>query len=161
MRGALVVVLAAVGCTPFVEVKPSSPAAGVGVAFCGSSATSPESVMKSLEPPTNVPPEVGGSSALPEQKELRVCLKLQNRGAEPARLTRSRVRLRCPHETDPWEYDHDDEEVIAHPGETRELHIAFRYTQLPHGEDVQLLFDGALTVGGRAAKIAPIVLRKD
>jgi hypothetical protein len=156
----VVVVLLAFGCTPFVAIKPSTPTDGVGVTFCGSSATSPESVMKSLEPPTNVPPEVGGSAGLPEQKELRVCLKLENRGDKPARLTRSRVRLRCPHETDSWEYDRDDEEVIAHPGETRELHIAFRYSPLPAGEDVQLLFEGALTVGGRPAKIAPMVLRK-
>lgn len=159
--GALVLLALAGGCTPFKEVKPSSPTGGVALVYCGSSATSPESVMKSLEPPTNVPPEVGGGGGLSDLKELRVCLKLENRGDKPARLDRTRVTLRCPHETDSWEYDHDDQEVIAHPGETRELHVAFRYGPLVHGEDVQVVFDGALTVGGRPAKIGPLLLRKE
>ena len=155
--GAAVSLLAALGCTPFVALKPSSTASNVSVVFCGSSAASAQSVMKSLEPPTG---PTGSSTELPDQKELSVCLKLENRGEGTARLTRSRIRLKCPHETDPWEYDRDDEEVIAHNGDSREFHVAFRYSPLPAGEDVQLLFEGAVTVDGRKVTIPSMTLRK-
>ncbi len=151
------VLLAAVGCgAPFAEVEPSAPRAGVGLVYCGSSAVSAESIMKAMEPPTGQT----GAGGMPEQKELRVCLRLENHGAAVARLTRSDVVLHCPHETDSAEPDHDDDEVIAHPGETRELHVTFRYSPLPSGEDVTLRFDGALTVGGKPLKPAPLALRK-
>jgi hypothetical protein len=153
---------AAVGCAPpFAEVKPSAPRGGVALVYCGSAATSPESVMKALEPPSDLPPEVGGGGGVSAQKELRVCLRLLNRGAEVVRLDRSYVTLRCPGETDDWAPDRDDQLVIAHPGETRELHVAFRYSPLVHGEEVTLLFDRALTVGGKPARLGPVVLRKN
>jgi hypothetical protein len=113
--------------------------------------------MKSLEPPTGPTGESGG---MPEQKELRICLKLENKGSQVAKVDRSDFELRCPHETDSYSEDHDDVEVIAHPGETRELHVSFRYSPLVHGEDVQLILDKALTVGGARVKLAPIVLRR-
>ncbi|MGZ3408431.1 MAG: hypothetical protein ACXVAN_18400 [Polyangia bacterium] len=153
----LLLSLSLVGCgAPFAEVKPSAPQRGVALVYCGSAATSAESVMKSMEPPTGP----SGESGMPEQKELRVCLKLENKGDKVAKLDRSDLELRCPHETDSWSEDHDDVEVIAHPGETRELHVSFRYSPLVHGEDVELLLDKALTVGGARVKLAPIVLRR-
>jgi hypothetical protein len=160
-RARLVVVVAAValvGCAaPFNLVKPSAPRAGVALVYCGSAATSTESVMKSMEPPTG---QVGGDSSLPEDKELNVCLRLENHGSEAARVTRSDFQLRTPHETDSPAADHDEDLVIAQPGETRELHVSFRYSPLVHGEDVQLILERALTVGGHAVKLPPIVLRK-
>ncbi|HEX8951178.1 MAG TPA: hypothetical protein VF945_05000 [Polyangia bacterium] len=154
--GALVVA-AALGCAaPFDEVKPSAPHAGVALVYCGSAATSPESVMKAMEPPTGPT----GESSLPDDKELRVCLRLENRGQEPARLTRSDLGLKTPHESTSPSADHDDDLVIALPGETRELHASFRYSPLVHGEEVQLLLANAVTVGGHAVKLPPIVLRK-
>jgi hypothetical protein len=150
-------VLALVGCgAPFTEIKPSAPKSGVALVYCGSASTSAESVMKSLEPPTGP----SGESSMPEQKELRVCLKLENKGSQVAKVDRSDFELRCPHETDSWAEDHDDVEVIAHPGETRELHVSFRYSPLVHGEDVQVLLDKVLTVGGARVKLQPIVLRR-
>ncbi len=149
--------LAVVGCgAPFAEVKPSAPKSGVAIVYCGSAATSAESVMKSLEPPTG---QLGDSS-ISEQKELRVCLRLENHGDQVAKVDRSDFELHCPHETDSWSEDHDDVEVIAHPGETREMHVSFRYSPLVHGEDVQLILDKALTVGGARVKLQPIVLRR-
>jgi hypothetical protein len=156
---ALVAVGALGGCAaPFDEVKPSKPEGGVALVYCGSAATSPESVMKSLEPPTGQVSE--GTSSMPEEKELRVCLHLENHGSAPARVERSNFRLKCPGEVDTPSSDHDDDLVIAQPGETRELHVSFRYSPLVHGEDVQLLLDRALTVGGHAVKLPPMTLRK-
>ncbi|MCU1278645.1 MAG: hypothetical protein JWM53_2191 [bacterium] len=157
MRRAWLLLVLVGGCgAPFTEVKPSAPHGGVALVYCGSASTSAESVMKSLEPPTG---QVGESS-MPEQKELRVCLRLENKGDKVAKVDRSDFELRCPHETDSWAEDHDDVEVIAHPGETRELHVSFRYSPLVHGEDVQVMLDKALTVGGARVKLAPIVLRR-
>ena len=149
--------LAVVGCgAPFAEVKPSAPKSGVALVYCGSAATSAESVLKAMEPPTGPV----GESSMPEQKELRVCLRLENRGDQVARVDRSDFELRCPHETDSWSPDSDEQLVIAQPGETRELHVSFRYSPLVHGEDAQIVLDKALTVGGRAVKLAPISLRR-
>lgn len=163
MRRALVVaaggvlVAAAFGCAPpFDLVKPSEARSGVALVYCGSAATSPESVMKSMEPPTGPV----GQSSLPEDKELRVCLRVENHGSEVVRVTRSDFELKTPHEKDSPAADSDDDLVIAQPGETRELHVAFRYSPLVHGEDVQLLSANAVTIGGRPAKFAPMTLRK-
>jgi hypothetical protein len=156
MRRALVG-LVLVGCAaPFAEVKPSEPRAGVAVVYCGSAATSPESVMKAMEPPTGPT----GESSMPEDKELRVCLRVENHGGDKARFVRSDVSLRTPHENTQPAADHDDDLVIALPGETRELHVSFRYSPLVHGEDVQVILANALTVGGKPLKLPPIVLRK-
>ncbi len=156
--GAGLVVAAFVGgcAAPFDLVKPSEPRAGVALVYCGSAATSPESVMKSMEPPTGPV----GQSSLPEEKELRVCLRLENHGREPARLTRSDIGLKTPHESDSPAADSDDDLVIAHPGESRELHVSFRYSPLVHGEDVQVVLANAVTVGGHAVKLPPLLLRK-
>lgn len=149
--------MALVGCAaPFAEVAPTRPADGVALVYCGSAATSPESVMKAMEPPTGPT----SRSSLPADAELRVCLRLDNHGHDVARLDRSAFELRTPHETDAPSPDRDDELVIAHPGETRELHVSFRYGPLVHGEDVQLVVARALTVGGHQAALPPIVLRK-
>jgi hypothetical protein len=151
------VLLALAGCgAPFSEVKPSAPDRGVALVYCGSSATSAASVLKAMEPPVGQT----GENGLPEQKELRVCLRLENQGDAVARLDRSEITLRCPHERDDWTQDRDDEEVIAHPGEQKELHVGFRYSPLTSGEDVALVFDGAVTIGGHAAKLPPLLLRK-
>ena len=148
---------AAFGCAaPFDLVKPSEARGGVALVYCGSAATSPESVMNAMEPPTGPT----GQSSLPEEKELRVCLRLENHGSDVARVTRSDFGLRTPHESDSPAADHDDDLVIAHPGEVRELHVSFRYSPLVHGEDVQLILANALTVGGKAVKLPPITLRK-
>jgi hypothetical protein len=153
--------LAALGCAaPFDAVKPSAEKGGVTLAYCGASATSTESVMKSLEPPTNVPAEVGGNNPISDQKELRVCVRLTNKGSQPVRIDRSNILLKCPHETDDWSGDRDDLEVIAHPGETREFHVGFRYSPLVHGEDVEVVFDRAVKIGNQPARLPPIVLRK-
>jgi hypothetical protein len=159
MRWAALLLLA--GCAaPFDAVNATSRHGGVTLRYCGAAATSSESVMKSLEPPTNVPPEVGGNNPISEQKELRVCVKLENKGSEPVRVDRSNVLLKCPHETDDWAGDRDDVEVIAHPGETREFHVGFRYAPVVHGEDVAVVFDRAVKIGGKPARVPPIVLRK-
>jgi hypothetical protein len=164
MRRALVVaaagaaVLAATfGCAaPFNELKPSEPRGGVAVVYCGSAATSPESVLKAMEPPTGPT----GESSMPEDKELRVCLRLENHGSDKARFVRSDVSLRTPHENTQPAADSDDDLVIALPGETRELHVSFRYSPLVHGEDVEVILASALSVGGKPLKLPPIVLRK-
>jgi hypothetical protein len=164
MRRALVVVAAvgglvaaAFGCAPpFDLVKPSEARGGVALVYCGSSAASPESVMKSMEPPTGPV----GQSSLPEDKELRVCLRVENHGSEAVRVTRSDFELKTPHERDSPSADSDDDLVIAQPGEVRELHVSFRYSPLVHGEDVQLLSANAVTIGGHPAKFAPMTLRK-
>ena len=163
MRRALVVaaagaaLAAAFGCAaPFNEIKPSEPRGGVAVVYCGSAATSPESVLKAMEPPTGPT----GESSMPEDKELRVCLRLENRGGDKARLVRSDVGLRTPHENTQPAADRDDDLVIALPGETRELHVSFRYSPLVHGEEVQVILANAVTVGGKSLKLPPILLRK-
>jgi len=150
-------VAAGLGCAaPFDLVKPSEGHGGVALVYCGSAATSPESVMNAMEPPTGPT----GQSSLPEEKELRVCMRLENHGTEKARVTRSDFGLKTPHESTQPAADHDDDIVIALPGETRELHVSFRYSPLVHGEDVQLLLANAVTIGGHAAKFAPMTLRK-
>jgi len=149
--------MAGLGCAaPFDLVKQPEAHGGVALVYCGSSATSAESVMKSMEPPTGPV----GRSSLPEDKELRVCLRLENHGSEVVRVTRSDFGLKTPHESDSPSADSDDDLVIAHPGETRELHVSFRYSPLVHGEDVQLVLANAVTIGGHAAKFAPMTLRK-
>jgi hypothetical protein len=149
--------VAAAGCAgPFAEVQPSAPTGGVGVRYCGSSSASPGSVLRSLEPPVGA-----ADTQLSPPKELYVCLRLENQGSRPARLNRSNVQLRCPRERQEWVPDRDDDVVIAHPGQSRELHVTFHYTPLVTGEDVALIFDGALTVGGAPVKLRPIVLRKN
>ena len=148
---------AALGCAaPFDLVKPSEGHGGVALVYCGSAATSPESVMKSLEPPTG---QVGDSS-MPAEKELRVCMRLENHGTEKARVTRSDIGLKTPHESTQPAADHDDDIVIALPGESRELHVSFRYMELVHGEDVQVILANALTVAGKPVRLPPILLRK-
>jgi hypothetical protein len=112
--------------------------------------------MNAMEPPTGPT----GQSSLPEEKELRVCLKLENHGSDKARVVRSDFGLKTPHENTQPAGDHDDDLVIALPGETRELHVSFRYSPLVHGEEVQVILANALTVGGHAVKLPPIVLRK-
>jgi hypothetical protein len=157
-RACVVVLLALAGCgAPFAEVKPSAPKSGVALVYCGSAATSAESVMKAMEPPTGPT----GESSMPAEKELRVCLRLENHGDKVAKVDRTDFELHCPHETDSAAADSDDQEVIAHPGETRELHVSFRYSPLVHGEDVEVILDKALTVGGARVKLAPIVLRRE
>src|SRR4051812_24974211 len=116
MRRALVaaaaaaVLAAAFGCAaPFNEIKASEPRGGVAVVYCGSAATSPESVLAAMEPPTGQT----GESSMPEQKELRVCLRVENHGGDKARFLRSDVSLRTPHENTQPAADHDDDLVIA------------------------------------------------
>jgi hypothetical protein len=154
------VVVVAAGCgAPFEAVRPSATAQGVTVRYCGSSDVSPDAVVRAMEPPSSLTPEVGGSP-LPGPEELRVCLRLENRGTQPARVDRSYLQLRAPREKQSWVPDSDDQEVIAHPGQTRELHVTFHYTPLVAGEDVSLVLDDAVTVGGRAAHLPPVLLRK-
>jgi hypothetical protein len=116
--------------------------------------------MKSLEPPVG-PTGSSDSGFLPLQKNASICLDFVNHASKQARLNRGAVRLRCPHETDDWQTDRDDQEVIAQPNETRRLHVSFMVSPLPHGEDVALVFDGAVTVGGHAVKVAPLKLRQN
>ena len=52
------------------------------------------------------------------------------------------------------------QEVITHPGESKEFHVIFHYSQLPSGEDVSLKLDRALKVGDKLVKLPPIALRK-
>ena len=51
--------------------------------------------------------------------------------------------------------------MIAHPGETKELHVSFHYSPLPSGEDVTVSFEHAVTVGGKPVKLRPLALRKN
>jgi hypothetical protein len=150
------------GCAaPFVEVKPHPVAAGgVNVTFCGSADVSPDTVMKTMEPPSSLPSEVGGGGGLEPPKDLRVCLRVENRGRAPARLDRGAVTLKCPREKQPWVPDSDDQEVIVHAGESREAHVFFHYSPLVAGEDVAVILDAALKVGEARARLPPIVLRK-
>jgi hypothetical protein len=153
--------LLAMSCAgPFAAVTPRVEASAVELIYCGSSTVSAESVMKSLEPPTG-PTGSSDSGMLPAQEEVSVCLDFVNRGKKQARIHRSAVKLRCPRETDDWSPDHDDQEVIAQPNEKRRLHVTFPYSPLPRGEDVELLFDSAVTVGGHAVKVAPLKLRRN
>ena len=148
----------AVGCAaPFAEVEPSAPVAGVALVYCGSAGMSTKSVMAAMEPPTG---QAGGEDSVPAPKVLTVCLRLQNQGGEVARVDRSAIELHCPHERDDAESDSDDQEVIAHPGESKELHVSFHYSPLPSGEDVTLGFEHAVTVGGKPVKLRPLALRK-
>src|SRR6185312_7328516 len=153
-------IFAAVGAcaAPVNVVKPSSAVSGVSIVYCGSAATSTQSVINSMEPP--VGQGGGGDETMADVKELNVCLRLENHGAETARLDRTMVLLKCPRETDDPQADRDDQEVIAHPGESKELHLIFKYTKLPSGEDVTLKFDRALKVGDKPVKLPPMGLRK-
>jgi hypothetical protein len=152
----LAALLLAAGCAaPFTEVKPSAPVGAVGVVYCGSSMISPQTLVQMMEPPVGSPDQ-----QIDPPKELRVCLKLSNTGGKPARLDRSHVTLRCPHEKQTWVPDRDDEIVIAHPGETRELYVTFHYSPLVAGEDVAVVLENAITVADRAAKLPAITLRK-
>jgi len=157
--GAVAALAVALGCAaPFNAVTPSTSAGGVSVVYCGSASTSAQSVINSMEPPVG---QSGGDNSMPEIKELNVCLRLENKGSQVARLDRTSVMLHCPRETDDPQADRDDAEVIAHPGESKELHIIFHYTKLPGGEDVSLRFDRALKVGDKLVKPPPIALRKN
>jgi hypothetical protein len=148
-------VVALAGCgAPFNEVKPSEAQGGVAIVYCGSAATSAQSVINSLEPPVG---QGGGDN---EVKELNLCLRLENHGSDTARVDRTMVMLKCPRETDEPQADRDEQEVITHPGESKEFHVIFHYTQLPGGEDVRVLFDRALKVGDKPVKLPPLGLRK-
>jgi hypothetical protein len=156
-----VLALVAVGCAaPFVESRPSAPSAGVSMAYCGSATVSSDSLARSLEPPSDLPAEVGGHPIEPP-KEVRFCLRVANHAARPVRLDRSRLVLRCPRERQSWVPDADAEELLVQPGETRELHVRFRYSPLAPGEDVELVFESALSAGGRPLKLMPLSLRKN
>ena len=160
MRSAPLLLILVAGCAgPFLESKPSAPRGGVALIFCGSSDSSPDSVLKSMEPPTRLPPEVSGGELEPPE-ELRVCLKLENKARAVARLDRSMLELKCPREKQSWAPDKDDQEIIVHPGEAREFHVNFHYSPLPSGEEVAVRFERALTVGGKPVNLPPLVLRK-
>jgi hypothetical protein len=145
---------------PFAALSPRVESSGVALVYCGSSSASTQTVMSSLEPPTG-PTDSSSSGLLPARKEANICLDVVNRGTKQVRLNRGAVRLRCPNETDDWSPDRDDQEVIAQPNETRRLHVAFHYSPLPHGEDAELLFDKAVTVGGHPVKVGPLKLRRN
>jgi hypothetical protein len=57
--------------------------------------------------------------------------------------------------------DADAEELLVRPGESRELHVRFRYSPLAPGEDVEVAFERALSVAGRPLKLGPLALRKN
>ena len=152
--------LLAVSCAgPFAALAPRVESGAVAIVYCGSSTVSADSVMQSLEPPTG-PTGSSESGLLPAQTLASVCLELVKHGGKQARINRGAVRLRCPAETDSWSPDSEDREVIVQPNEKRRLHVAFRYSPLPRGEDVELAFDGAVTIAGRQVKLAPLKLRR-
>jgi hypothetical protein len=153
------VLILLVACAGPFKATGASQASGVEVRFCGSSGSL--GGLRKMEPPSDLPSEVGGSGGLEPPQEVRLCLELENHGPDTARLDRSYLQLKCPSEKQPWVPDSDDQEVIAHAGESRKLHVGFHYSPLPSGEDVKLLFDNALTVGGRRAKLPPLPLRRN
>jgi hypothetical protein len=159
VRLALLTLLAAGCAAPFSMVKPGGAREGVTVSYCGATQSSPGSVMKSLDPPSAVESELHGG-LMPPPKELHVCVKVENKGGKPARFDRGLVELKCPREKQNWQPDADDQAVVLHPGQSRELHVTFQYSPIDPGEEVSLLFDRALTLGGRSLHVEPIVLRR-
>jgi hypothetical protein len=160
VRFALAALLAAGCAAPFSMVKQGGAREGVAVTYCGATQSSPGSVMKSLDPPSAVESELRGSGEMPPPKELHVCLKVENKGSKPARFDRALVELKCPRERQNWQPDSDVQALVLHPGQSRELHVTFHYSPIDPGEDVSLLFDRALTVGGRSLHFEPVVLRR-
>lgn len=143
------------GCAaPFVEARPSAPHDGVSVTWCGAQKTSPGSVMRSLDPPTGRSDE-----RVEPPKELRVCLRVANGASKPLRFDRARVELKCPRERREAISDADDQTVTLAAGQTRDIYVGFTYTGLETGEEVQVVLDHALTLGGKDLRLAPLVLR--
>jgi hypothetical protein len=151
------------GCAgPFAAARNEpSRADGLSVGFCGSTKITAEKVLQAMAPPSDLPTEVGGSGGLEPPEEARFCVSVDNRGAQTARIDRSYLALKCPREKQPWIPDSDDQEVIVHGGESKQLHVSFHYSPMPSGEDVSVLFEGAVTVGGKRARLAPLQLRKN
>jgi hypothetical protein len=151
------------GCAaPFIAARSEpSQAAGVSVAFCGSSKVTAEKLLRAAEPPSDLPTEVGGSGGLAPPEEASFCLKVDNHGRQTVRVDRSYLQLLAPHEKQPWIPDTDDQEVIVHAGEAKQLHVSFHYSPMPSGEDLKLLLESAFTVEGRRLKIAPLPIRKN
>jgi hypothetical protein len=138
----------------------SAQAAGVTVSFCGSSKVTAERVLRTMEPPSDLPSEVGGSGGLEPPEEASFCLKVENRGTQTVRVDRSYLVLKCPREKQPWVPDKDDQEVIVHAGESKQLQVVFHYSPMPSGEDVAVILEGAVSAGGRRLKLPPLPLRK-
>jgi hypothetical protein len=151
------------GCAgPFAAVRPeASRGDGLSVGFCGSTKITGERVLRAMEPPSDLPSEVGGSGGLEPPEEARFCLSVDNRGTQTARIDRSYLQLKCPREKQPWVPDSDDQEVIVHGGESKQVHVSFHYSPMVSGEDVTLLLEGAVTVGGKRARLPPLALRKN
>jgi hypothetical protein len=152
------------GCAgPFAAARPdaASRSEGVSVSFCGSSKITAEKVLRTMEPPSDLPPEVGGSGGLEPPEEASFCLKVDNRGGQTARIDRSYLALKCPREKQPWIPDSDDQEVIIHGGESKQLHVSFHYSPMVSGEDVALVLESAVTIGGKRVRLAPLPLRRN
>jgi hypothetical protein len=159
----LIAIVLVCGCAaPFGEARPGviSKAGGASLSFCGSTKVTAQRVLDNMEPPSSLPTEVGGSGGIEPPEQARFCVKLENRGSQTIRVDRSYLALKCPREKQPWIPDSDDRDVIVHGGETKQLYVSFQYSPMSAGEDVSLLFDGAVAAEGRPLKIAPLPLRR-
>jgi hypothetical protein len=162
MRIQIAIVLAAVlpgvgGCAaPFEEVRAGGATGKVAVASCGVRTGSTGSVVRAMDGP---PSEIEGRSTAPST-EFTVCVKLDNQGGQPIKVDRSHLHLKTPRARDTWVPDAADEVFVVPPGTAKRFDITFKPAPLLAGEDVSVLFDGAIYADGRPMSLPPIVLRK-
>ncbi len=145
---------------PFGDLGKSSKSGSITASSCGSTKITAEKILANAEPPSSLPTEVGGSGGLEPPEEAQLCVLLENHSDKTVRVDRSYLQLKCPREKQPWIPDSDDQEVIVHGGESKKLYVSFHYSPMPSGEDVQILFERAVKLDGKALSLPPLPLRK-
>jgi len=106
------------------------------------------------------PPLASPTPALEPPREVTICVQLDNRGARPVTIDRSRLHFKCPREVQPWIPDRDDARFVIPPASTRKLDVTFTYSPLLSGEDVRLIFDEVATVNSGVIALPPLALRR-
>lgn len=145
------------GCAaPFEAVRSGGAHGKVAVASCGVRTGSSGSVLRAMDGP---PSEIEGRSTAPST-EFTVCVRLDNQGGEPVKVDRSHLHLKTPRARDTWVPDAGDEVFVVPPGTAKQFDVTFKPAPLLPGEDVSVLFDGAISSGGQSLSLPAIVLRK-
>jgi hypothetical protein len=157
MRALFLLTLSLTACAPaFQEMDPGEKRAGeLTLLGCGASTVTTSGVIKAMDEPP-----VGPGNDEVKPTPVRVCLKLTNRGSQPAKVDRSHVLLDTPHGKLSWVQDKDDEVFVVPAGESKTFAVDFETTMLLKGEDVKVRVSDAITIGGRASGLPPITLRR-
>jgi hypothetical protein len=154
----LLVILAGAGCAaPFDALKPEVRAGKIVAHYCGSSAYRAETVIAAMDgPPLG---QTGGSSS--RNREVTVCIQLENGGSRPVMVNRNLVHLRCKEDSLSTNADKDDDSFIVPPGVTRQFKMSFTYgSSILSGEDAELRFEDAITIEQRPITLPALVLRR-